>query len=427
MKRTLFGLSLLGMAVLAVVSGHTAHGDIRYRSFSASAAIGPPAEAYAAKLQSVTLTVLGAGNDVRFVRLPGLPAIPTVFAGDIVNAVAAGEAGGGFDAAYISGSDLNKAWGFVFNSGVPFGPTFDEFTGFLYDTGLNIVQTLLEKRNVVAIPIVGSPEQLSGYFFEPIGDVHGHQGIGLEGLCQEPWTLRYLPPAENVLGIACDNLVAQHKIPAKNLKFIAAVPGGGSLVQGVMNGSIQGFEFATPVDDVSQLFNTPDNPGTVGVRFVHAPGWHQQFLITWMLVNKSSWDHLTLAQQVLVRTVARDHVLSSYADSLRRQGPALDIILNANKQDKDPSNDLVLSRWPMHDQRLLRDATIKFLNARGNDTIFSMGDRADYGLIIEALRLYVRSNDVYWSHRQVDTDSRFDDWSTNGHCWTDTCDHHSGR
>src|ERR1051325_6833951 len=155
---------------LTALSSHVAlAGDINYRSFSASAAIGPPAEAYAAKLQDVTRTALGTAEEVHFIKLPGIPAIPPSFAGDIVSAVAAGEAGGGFDAAYISGSDLNRTWGFIYNSGVPFGPAFDEFIGFLYGksiagqkTGLELAQEMLERehRNVVAFPIVGSPEQM---------------------------------------------------------------------------------------------------------------------------------------------------------------------------------------------------------------------------------------------------------------------------
>src|ERR1051325_9005425 len=144
---------------LTALSSHVAFaGDINYRSFSASAAIGPPAEAFAAKLQNVTRTALGGAGEVHFVKL----------AGDIGWGVAAGQTGGGFDAAYISGGDLNRAWGFIFNSGVPFGPAFDEFVGFLYGksidnrqkTGLDLVQELLEteRRHVAAIPIVGSPE-----------------------------------------------------------------------------------------------------------------------------------------------------------------------------------------------------------------------------------------------------------------------------
>src|SRR5512138_2458176 len=95
--------------------------DIAYRNFSGSAGLGPPGDAYATKMLSITTTTLGAGNEVRFVRLPGTPAIPSQFGGSIIRAVEAGSAGGGFDAAYNSGSELNPAWGFIYNSGVPFG------------------------------------------------------------------------------------------------------------------------------------------------------------------------------------------------------------------------------------------------------------------------------------------------------------------
>ncbi|HMG11645.1 MAG TPA: hypothetical protein VK571_00585 [Gemmatimonadaceae bacterium] len=407
--------------------------DIKYRSFSASAAIGPPAEAFAAKLQTVTTTALGAAGEVHFTKLPGTPAIPPQFAGDIVSAVAAGEAAGGFDAAYISGGDLNRTWGFLYNSGVPFGPSFDEFLGFLYGksvdsgqkTGLELVQDILEleHRNVVAIPIVGSPEQVSGYFLEPMETVRGHRGIGLVGLCQKPWTLRYLPPGENVLNLACDDLVASGRIAHKNIAFIQAVPGGGSLIDAVQAGTLQGFEFATPLDDVSQLFNTSTNPGTLGLRFVHAPGWQQQFLITWMIINKTAWSSLSPAQQILIQTVARDHVLSSYAENVRQQGAALQLILGVNRNDGDRGDNIVLSRWPIRDQVRLRNATIRFLNARAEDAALPALDRADYTRILEALRLYVRANDDYWDHRQVNPLLRFEDWANPaGECWEATCE-----
>ncbi|HMG53856.1 MAG TPA: hypothetical protein VK601_10245, partial [Kofleriaceae bacterium] len=380
------------IALTALTSNVAFAGNINFRSFSASAAIGPPAEAFAAKLQTVTNTALGSSGEVHFVKLPGVPAIPAQFAGDIVAAVAAGQSSGGFDAAYISGSDLNKAWGFIYNSGVPFGPTFDEFLGFLYGksidggkTGLDLVQEILEAkhRNVVAIPVVGSPEQLSGYFPEPMETVHGHRGIGLAGLCQEHWTLRYLPPGENVLGMACDDLVATGKISHKNISFIQAVPGGGSLVDAVMAGTLQGFEFATPLDDVSQLFNTANNPGTVGVRFVHTPGWQQQFLITWMIINKQVWSSMSAAQQILTQTVARDHVLSSYGENMRQQGASLKYILEAGKHDGDPDTGVVMARWPTRDQMRLRDATIRFLNGRVDDAALPSGDREDYAKVLE--------------------------------------------
>lgn len=393
--------------------------EIRFRSFSGAASMGPAADAYASKLLDLSRTVIGPGGEIKFTKISPMPAIPAAF-GDIVTAVGAGAANGGFDAAYNSGSELNRAWGFIYNSGVPFGPNFDEHLGFLYGksvdggqmTGLELIQSILDLngRNVVVVPIVGSSEQLSGYFFKPVGDAPGVRGIGLEGFCQQPWRLRYLPPGENVLGRACDGLVARGVIPAKNISFIAAIPGGGSLVNAVKIGQLEGFEFATPIDDVSQLFNTADNPGTVGVRYVHLPGWQQQFLVTWMIINKQVWNSMTVPQQRLLQTVARDHVVSSYGENMRRQGAALKTILEANKADANPDNDLVLVDWPKKDQALLREATIQFLNERASDS--SLGaDRADFVRVLDAYRSYVRANDAYWDDRGVNVKARFEDWA----------------
>ncbi len=397
--------------------------DISFRSFSGSAAIGPPADAYAAKLLSISTTVLGDAGQVKLTRYAPTPAIPEGFK-NIVAAVGAGGplAGGpGFDAAYISGSDLNPAWGFIYNSGVPFGPTFDEFLGFLYGksiddgtaTGLDLLQRSLDEggKNIVAVPIVGSSQQGSGYFMLPIGNAGTTPGIGLAGLCGQNWTFRYLPPAQYVIDRACDNLVAGGAIPKKNIKFVTALAGSGSLVKAVADGQLQAYEFATPLDDFSQLFGLPEgNPGTVGTRYLHFPGWHQQFLITYMIINKTVWNKMSPAQQALVMSVGRDHVLSSYGENLRQQGLKLEQILTANDADKTAGHDLVLVQWPQADLALLRDATIRFLNARVSDAKFADQDRKDYARILESLRTYVSANNGYWKVREVPTALRFQDW-----------------
>ncbi|MCX5847083.1 MAG: hypothetical protein NTW12_12135 [Deltaproteobacteria bacterium] len=418
-----FGATVMAFACAILLAAQSALAlDISFRSFSGSAAIGPPADEYAAKLLSISTTVLGKAGEVKFTKYTPTPAIPKKFK-DIVAAVGAGGplAGGkGFDAAYISGSDLNPAWGFIYNSAVPFGPNFDEFIGFLYgksiegtESGLDLLRQILDKsgKNVVAVPIVGSSQQGSGYFMLPIGNVGSTAGVGLAGLCQQNWTFRYLPPAQYVLDRACDNLVAGGVIPKKNIKFITAIAGGGSLVKAVVDGQIQAYEFATPLDDFSQLFGLPEgNPGTVGTRYLHFPGWHQQFLITYMIINKSVWNKLSPAQQALVMSVGRDHVLSSYGENLRQQGAKLKQILTANDADKNPDNDLELVQWPQSDLALLRDATIQFLNARISNVTLSEQDRKDYGKILESLRKYVSSNNGYWKVREVPSALRFQGW-----------------
>lgn len=429
-KRTsiLCARPFIALAALVCVFSLTAQSamalEISFRSFSGSAAIGPPADDYAAKLQSISKSVLGEAGEIKFAKYKPTPAIPKEFK-NIVAAVAAGGplAGGkGFDAAYISGSELNPAWGFIYNSGVPFGPNFDEFVGFLYgksvddgkETGLALLQSILDHdgSNIVAVPIVGSSHQCSGYFPLPIGDAGSDKGIGLAGLCEQTWTFRYLPPAQYVLERACDNLVERGAIKKKNIKFIAALAGGGSLVKAVKDGEIQAFEFATPLDDASQLFGLPEgNPGTVGNRFLHFPGWHQQFLITYMIINKGVWNKLTPGQQTLLMSVARDHVMSSYAENLRQQGAKLRQILTANDADGKPENDLVLVQWPEKDLSLLRDATIQFLNGRVSDSKLSEQDRKDYAKILESLRKYVSNNNGYWKVREVPSALRFQGWN----------------
>jgi TRAP-type mannitol/chloroaromatic compound transport system substrate-binding protein len=416
------------IAVFGIIFGMTAQPasaiEITFRSFSGAAAIGPPADDFAAKLASITATALGEKEKVTFTKISPRPAVPKEFKGDIVAAVGAGGplAGGkGFDAAYISGSDLNKAWGFIYNSGVPFGPNFDEFLGFLYGksiddgltTGLDFLQSFYDKRktNVVAIPIAGSCHQGSGYFMKPVGDAGSMSGIGLKGLCQEKWTFRYLPPAQYVLERACDNLVKDGVIPKKNINFVTAVAGG-QIVKEIKAGNVQAFEFATPADDISVLFKSPElNPGTVKARYLHFPGWHQPFLVTYMLINKQVWNKLAEAQKTLVMSVARDHIASSYGENLRKQGKNLQEILNANKKDTDTSNDIVLVRWPDKDLTLLKDATIQFLNDRAQDKSLTKEDREDYEAILNAFRAYVRANNDYWKVRDVPTSFRFTGWS----------------
>ncbi|HXU74116.1 MAG TPA: hypothetical protein VN947_32590 [Polyangia bacterium] len=418
--------ALLVCAVL--LSSRSSHAvDIAYRSFTTSATMGPQAAQFANKLAALTAVALGA-NRVRFVPLSGTPAIPPQFGGRILAAVAAGAAAGGFDAAYISGTDLDKAWGFIFNSGVPFGPDFDEFIGFLYgksingtSSGLDLVQWMLDahQSNVVVLPIVASSEQLSGYFPLPIGDNDAHhRGIGLAGLCEQSWTLRYLPPAEYAIDKACDNLVAVHAIASKNIRFIEAVPGAGSLVGAVKSGQLQGFEFATPLDDVSQLWVGADNPATVGVRFVHAPGWQQQFLITWMVVNKDVWNTLSPGQQAMAASVARDHVLSSYSESMQQQGDALRHILSTNGAGRDEQ--MVLSEWPERDLERLSIATNQILNERTRDPSLPSEDRQELATVLELLRAYVHANNRYWNVRGIRPQMRFEQWrGPTGQPWAD--------
>lgn len=436
----------IAISALLIFSAPLYAEPINYNSFTTNAAIGPPSEAFALKLAAITRATLGESGVVEFRKLPNGTTPPVGFGkGDasITRAVAAGVNAGGLDAAFVTGLHLNETWGFLYTSGVPFGPTFDEYIGFLYGkgtgngstTGLELLQSTLDRRgvNVIVVPIVGNSEQGSGYFPKPLADVRvqtcqgarhggsGHcpadqresqfvRGIGLSGLCGEHWKLRYVEPDLSIINQACDTLVKIGKIKQKNVDFIVPTPGQG-VFAALVAGEIQGFEVATPLDDVSSLFAKPGvNPGTLGSRFIHFPGWHQQFLISYMIINRDLWNSWSNAQHDLIYAMGRENVLSSYAETINQQGQKLQEILLANRGDDDPRNDMVLSRWPEEDLRFLQAETISFLNERELSSSFPYDDVRDYSVLLEALRKYVSNNNAYWKIRGVTTSERFDGW-----------------
>jgi hypothetical protein len=315
-------------------------------------------------------------------------------------------------AVYIAGGTLNGTWGFVYNS-IPFGPSFEQMTSFLFDGGgVELVNRIYEERglDLVAFPVVGSPPQMSGYFERPVGTPEcpasdsqcgaDREGIGLDGLCTEPWTLRYLPPAETIVDRACDDR-------AQRLSFVQAVPGGSELLRAVQLGDITGLEFATVLDDIDAsrggLFTNASAPagsdgrnaGEVGLRFAHYPGWHQPFYLGWVVFNRSQvWESLDPEQRSAIERAAREAVQESFAASGSVQCEYLARILGMNdgrtqrtaagEPIPEASADVILTRWRSEDLARLRTSTLGFLESLGGGAS-PTADQMDYSRIMTAL------------------------------------------
>lgn len=320
------------------------------------------------------------------------------------------------------------SWGFAYNS-VPFGMSFRQMLEFLYNAkvddsgrnGIQLAQALLDGRGgtQVVFPVVGSTIQGSGYFPRPIGKPICHagdadcqrqgDGIGLAGLCTSGWRIRYLAPPEDVLSHACDMLVKQGTIPAKTLAFYPAV-GGQSVLLPMQKGTIQGFEFITPVDDLLDFFPvkdpTPSRPlgnpdagsldcgpaaafpmpadtksscsqniGQIGTRYAHYPGWHQPFLVSWMHVDKTVWNGLSAEQRTAILKAARESVAESYqateSIACRKLKDMLDVNDGINQRNPDGTVRMVdgkpvsaritMAPWPEESLKVLRVATTAYL------------------------------------------------------------------
>jgi hypothetical protein len=164
------------------------------------------------------------------------------------------------------------SWGFIYNS-MPFGMNFEQTLGFLYDAkldetgrnGIELAQAVLDNRGgtQIVFPVVGSTMQGSGYFPQPIGKADCNagdanceslsNGIGLAGLCTSGWRIRYLAPPQDIVDRACDILVKRGVISAKTLTFYPPV-GGQSVLLPMQRGTIQGFEYVNPYDDLVDFF-----------------------------------------------------------------------------------------------------------------------------------------------------------------------------
>jgi len=353
------------------------------------------------------------------------------------------------------------SWGFVYNS-VPFGMRFEQMLGFLYEAkvdgfggnGLALAQSLLDRRGgtQIVLPVAGSTMQGSGYFPKPIGKPdcaagdaeclsHG-DGIGLAGLCQSGWRIRYLAPPQEILDRACDQLVKRGAIPAKTLTFYPAV-GGQSVLLPMQKRTIQGFEFVTPVDDLADFFpikdasaqapqgnpdagpldcspvlafpipsgtvsNCSQNIGQIGARYAHHPSWHQPFLLSWMHIDKAVWNSLTAAQRTAIARAARESTLASYNAAESVQCSALQAMLDINKgiqqrnidgtprlvDGKPFSAAMTLATWPEAALATLREATNDYLASLAGppDATRKTDAQKDFSVIATALKQYGASS-----------------------------------
>lgn len=350
------------------------------------------------------------------------------------------------------------SWGFAYNS-VPFGVRFEQMVGFIYDTkiegfdgnGLALAQSLLDSRGgtQIVLPVVGSTMQGSGYFPQPVGKPDCNpgdaeclgqgEGIGLAGLCQSGWRIRYLAPPQDIVDRACDILVKRGAIAKKTLSFYPPV-GGQSVLLPMQKRTIQGFEYVNPYDDFADFFpikgpapevplgnpdlgtlncgpalpfpipagtqsNCSQNIGQIGGRYAHHPSWHQPYLISWMHIDKDIWNSLTPAQRGAIERAAKDALIESYKANESVECAKLRDILDINKgfhqrevdgsrrllNGKPVSAAMTLARWPDDALKVLKEATDDYLAALSGPATGKTAAQQDFTRFYAALSQYTRN------------------------------------
>jgi TRAP-type mannitol/chloroaromatic compound transport system substrate-binding protein len=401
---------------------------IPMRSFSANPSVGGSATSvsdvespnYGALSIFIEKAAAYTGGSVAFSVVSWNPTAPST----VIEQV--GIDGDDRDAAYDTGGALNPTWGLFFLSMAPFHLGYRQTLDWLYEGGgLELAQSLVDARqlNVKIIPVLSSNPQVAGAFKAPIGaagrDGAAADGIGMRGLCTSGWTLRFLPPGQNIIDRACDEMVSDGSIGAKNLTFVNAIPGLSNLAA-IQSGAVTGFEQATPMDDLSLFYPEPgpapvpqsrQNPGHKGLRFLHFPAWHQPFLLGFVLLNRTAiWDVLSPSQQQAVERAGRDALDESFdvsasvqCDRLRQllafndDQPQLDAVGNPVLDASGVAlpADLELARYDRASLRRLEAATQSYLELlRGGDS--PTPEQLEFRQVHDAILAYERSIHFRW-------------------------------
>jgi hypothetical protein len=276
--------------------------------------------------------------------------------------------------------------------------------------------------------VLSSNPQVAGHLKAPIGraECEGEaaceatNGVGMAGLCTSGWTLRFLPPGQNIMDRACDEMVADGSIAAQNLSFVNAISGLSNL-GAIQSGAVTGFEQATPMDDLVLFYPEPgpapvpqalQNPGHKGLRFLHFPSWHQPFLLGFVLLNRTTiWDALSASQQRALERAGRDALRESFEQSESVQCERLEALLSFNDAQVQLDSagspildaageaipaDLHVASYDRASLRRLRGATDDFLESlRGGGS--PTAEQLEFRQVHDAILAYERRTHFRWT------------------------------
>jgi hypothetical protein len=153
--------------------------------------------------------------------------------------------------------------------------------------------------------------------------------------------------------------------------------------------------------------NCSQNIGQIGARYAHHPSWHQPFLLSWMHVDKTTWNSLNAAQSAAILRAAKDSVIGSYNATESVQCIKLKAMLDFNKginqrnpdgtlrliAGKPVSAEITITRWPEDALKVLLESRDDYLaSLKGpNDPHERTDAQKDFSTILKTLKQYAAS------------------------------------
>jgi TRAP-type mannitol/chloroaromatic compound transport system substrate-binding protein len=211
---------------------------------------------------------------------------------EILQAVHAGQVDAGFTTAGFHAGVLGTKASIF--SAVPFGPDAPEFLAWIYHGGGRALwQQMYDDKDyqVHSIPCGILAPETSGWFARPIDSPEDLRGLrmrffGLGGLVMEK------------LGVSTSLLP------------------GGEVFPALEKGAIEATEYSMPaIDERLGLYKI--------LKYNYYPGWHQPATLLETLINKTTWQDMTQAQQTLLEMGCKAAMLDGFALGEAIQFPAM--------------------------------------------------------------------------------------------------------
>jgi len=164
---------------------------------------------------------------------------------------------------------------FAFAAAVPFGLNTRQQNAWLFQAGgLDLVNELFARYNVVGLPIGNTNTQMAGWFRREIKGVEDLQGLKMR-----------------IGGLAGQVIAKLGAVPQQ-------IPAG-DVYPALEKGTIDAAEWVGPYDDEKLGFYKI-------APYYYYPGWWEGASAIFLLVNKGKWDELSPEDQALVRAAAHE-------------------------------------------------------------------------------------------------------------------------
>ncbi len=185
---------------------------------------------------------------------------------------------------------MGKNNAFVLDTGLPFGLTCQQKNAWLYEAGgLELIQNLYKKYNIMYFPIGNTTTQMGGWFRNEITSLEDLQGLRVR--------------ISGLGGKVYDKMGA-------TVQMI----GGGEIYSALEQGSIDGAEFVGPYDDEKFGFQNV-------AKYYYAPGWQEPGATIALYINLERWMTLSTNAQEIIAMAAKNANLL-FAARYDKENPA---------------------------------------------------------------------------------------------------------